>query len=276
MKTIQFAVSDSGPATLLAFLAAKLQTSKKKAKQLLDRRDVFVNRRRVWMGRHVLSTGDHVEVLTPMEPVAKRRPVAILHEDADFLVVAKPAGVPSTGAGSLVERLRGDLGLPELAAVHRLDRDTSGCVLLAKHRQAQNKGTEMFRRRQVAKTYQVIVEGRLEATDKQIAKPLEGRSAVTRVRTLDSNKSASHLSVVLETGRTHQIRKHLAASRHPVLGDRTYAGGPKNDSRLVKVRRQMLHASRLSFVHPRTGRRISVRAALPSDFRNSLRAFRLT
>jgi len=134
----------------------------------------------------------------------------------------------------------------------------------------------MFRRRQVAKTYQVIVEGRLEATDKQIAKPLEGRSAVTRVRTLDSNKSASHLSVVLETGRTHQIRKHLAASRHPVLGDRTYAGGPKNDSRLVKVRRQMLHASRLSFVHPRTGRRISVRAALPSDFRNSLRAFRLT
>ena len=259
------------------FIAARMELSRKKAKELLDARGVFVNGKRVWMARHALKPGDTVDVTGGAGP--RRRSgdrMGVLHEDPDFLVVDKPAGILSNGPGSVEERLRDERGEQSLAVAHRLDRDTTGCLLVAKNPAALEDAVRLFRERRVRKTYHAIAAGRVVPPVQEISEPVRGRSATTRVRTLDANGSATHLTVKIQSGRTHQIRKHLASIHNPVIGDRHYGTGGRLSPRQMAVGRQMLHASALEFEHPRTGKRIRVKAPLPRDFRRCLREFRLT
>jgi 23S rRNA pseudouridine1911/1915/1917 synthase len=202
--------------------------------------------------------------------------IRTVFEDDYLLVVNKPPGLLSVGADSVEERLRRAPHHAGVACVHRLDRDTSGCLLLAKRADAQEAAIALFRTRRISKQYHAIVTGQLRVESRRIRKPVAGRDAVTMIRTLDASQEASHLLARIETGRTHQIRKHLASLGHPVLGDRRYATAAPVTDRSLSVPRQMLHASRLRFSHPVTGAALRVDAALPRDFRECLRTYRLS
>jgi len=261
---------------LLDFLAQRMKTSKKKAKQLLDSRSVFVDRRRVWMAHHVLETGVEVDVVRPVANGRRLPRITVLLEDPEYLVVNKPAGCPSNGVDSVEERLRRQFEEPSLRVAHRLDKDTTGCLIVARSEQVFRSMTDAFRQGSVRKMYHAIVAGRLQTDGRTIARPLEGQRAVTHCKTLDAGAEASHVLVRIDTGRTHQIRKHFASLKHPVLGDRHYATGRRPSTRALRIGRQMLHASEVAFRHPGTGRRTRVRAPLPHDFRACLRMFGLT
>ncbi len=251
---------------LVVFLAGHLHFSKKKAKQLLDQRVVFVNRRRVWMARHALRPGDEVEVaaVEHLPPAAAH--AVILCRDADFVVANKPAGVLANGPDSLESQLRAELGKPTLEAVHRLDRDTSGCILYATHPAARDKLVDIFRRHEVSKTYFALVAGRIARPVMEIRAPVDGQPALTRLTVLKSTPAASHLQLQIETGRTHQIRRHLASIGHAILGDRVYFTKEHRSAILRSVPRQMLHAAAIAFPHPATGERLRVQAPIPSDY----------
>ncbi len=277
MQPVSFRVEGGeGGMALIEFLARKLGSSKNRAKDLLNARNVFVNRRRVWMARHELNAGDVVQI-TEAVPERKAPPrFDVLYEDDDYLVVNKRSGMLSNDFDSVESWLREQLGIPELAAAHRLDRDTSGCLLLAKNAKAFKAVVELFRAQEVKKVYHVVAAGRVEPREQEITIPINGEKAVTKIRTLDSNSRATHLQARIDTGRTHQIRKHLSAIRHPVIGDRFYGTRLPVTDESLKIGRQMLHASTLEFVHPATRRRVYAKAPLPRDFRNCLKMYGLT
>jgi len=277
MATTQLKVRLSDhDATLLAFLAAHQQLSNHKAKALLDARRVFVNGQRIWMARHRLEPGDCVEIQEGFinGPVVSRD--TVLCENSDYLIANKPAGMLANGPQSLESGLRRLLGNPALTAVHRLDRDTSGCLLFAQQAEAEARIRPLFVQHRIRKMYHAIVSGFVPGPEQEITHSIDHRSARTLVRTLDANKWASHLWIELETGRTHQIRRHLVAIGHPLLGDQQYATRREVSPQERTIRRQMLHAYELAFRHPVTGKPVHAKAPLPNDFTACLRKFGLT
>ncbi len=260
---------------LLSFLAMRLRLSHNRAKALLDTRAVFVNGFRVWMARHSLRAGDVVVVNTP-ESLRRDRTIPVRFRDARYVVADKPPGLVSVNGTSVESLLRAQLHASWLRAVHRLDRDTSGCLLLALDTEALARAQDLFRERRVVKVYHAIVTGRLTGGERTIRVPLDGERAETRLRVLDAGKRASHLAVRIDTGRTHQIRRHLLSLGHPVLGEKCYGQGVALPPAWQRVSRHMLHARVLEFPHPFTGQWIRVQAPLPADFCACLRRFRLT
>lgn len=260
---------------LVDFLADRLKCSKRRAKLLLDSRNVFVNRRRVWMAHHRLAAGDAVEIPEVAPPRPAPEKIALLYSDGDYVIANKPPGILSDGADSVEERLSAQMGSTFLAAVHRLDRDTSGCLLLARNRRALERMIPLFRQFMVTKVYDAIVSGRTPFRQKTVSSPVDGHPAVTRVTVLDSTDMATHIRAEIDTGRTHQIRIHMRSTGHAVLGDRQYATSRHATDFSMLVQRQMLHARLLQFEHPDTSRRIRVEASLPHDFRTCLKSLGL-
>lgn len=225
--------------------------------------------------------------LTP-EPVA----FTVVYEDLDLLVVEKPAGiVVHPGAGKESATLAAGLldRFPELAGVggehrsglvHRLDKETSGLLLVARNGAIHTQLSAQLAARDIHRRYLALVHGEMAMPTGTIDAPIgpdpnhptrkkvssEGRPARTHYRVLWSGSDASLLEVTLETGRTHQIRAHMASIDHPVVGDRLYSRRPS----LIPVRRMFLHAAGLRFTHPRTGAEIEVSADLPSDLLQAL------
>jgi 23S rRNA pseudouridine1911/1915/1917 synthase len=242
-----------------------------------------------------LSTGDIVRVTVPAEPPLRLQPEAIplniVYEDSDVLVIEKAAGLtmhPAPGhtghtlANALLHHLPAlaeDAGSLRPGLVHRLDRDTSGLLVVAKNRVAQADLSEQFKSRAVKKTYLVLVKGRLSPESgvieanigrdprhrQRMAVVARGREARTGYRVLRYLRDYSLLEIKPETGRTHQIRVHLAAIGHPVVGDATY--GVKSPY----LDRQFLHASRLGFHLPGTGRYVEFESPLPEDLERALK-----
>ena len=259
------------------FLAARLDLSRNKAKQIIDSRTVFVNNKRIWMARHSLRSGDRVEFPdqeTAYKPTAAAK-AAILFEDDYYMIVNKPAGILSNGKDSFEERLRKQLNISSLRAIHRLDRDTSGCFLLAKNQAAFESIIPLFQEHSVIKTYEAIAAGQVEPRTFTINTPIENQPAITHINVMNANRFASHLQISIETGRTHQIRKHLLSIDHPVLGDKNYGTRLPASAKTILITRQMLHAVSLQFTHPVTGNHVHARAHLPPDFTACLHNFRL-
>jgi 23S rRNA pseudouridine1911/1915/1917 synthase len=243
----------------------------------------------------------------PMEAIAEDIPLAVLYEDDDVIVINKAAGMTvHAGAGNptgtLVNALLGrgqglsqssDLLRPGI--VHRLDKDTSGAILVAKNDFAHAKVAEDFRQRVVKKTYLTLVQGtlaeengrielaisrdplrRTRMTTKRSAILQNAREARTDWRVLARVADTTLLEVQLHTGRTHQIRVHFAALKHPVVGDTLYGAAGRlriDEVTLAPLERNFLHAARLGFRQPRTGAWIEVRAPLPEtllDFLHKL------
>jgi len=242
---------------LLEFIKATLQISSNRAKQLLDSRVVFVNNRRIWMARHNLKRGDSVKITStlmhqPTTPVT-------LYQDEFIIIVDKPAGLISIGGKDNLEKIiQKREANPQIKVAHRLDRDTSGCLILTKSKKAQLAFDILFRQRKIYKEYLATVAGHIKPPTGNIDLPLEGKPCHTRYQTTSQNKDTSTLKVVITTGRTHQIRKHFALIGHPVVGDKQYGLGYHWPDHLKNVSRHLLLAYKLEFVHPLTGEKISV------------------
>lgn len=296
-------VAGADPKFLQDFLVARFSLTRRGAKAIIDGRSVWVNHKCVWIARYSLSTGDVVEVpgavikaakaqsapaaASPGRESRKQEPAAapraparhvrVLWQNDNYLVCDKPAGMLSCDDERSVEAvLRTQEGLPRLEAVHRLDRDTTGCLMFAKTHAAREAAVEVFRSRRVSKTYHAIVAGRFRYSKTRIDAPLDGDAAVTDVSREAASDDASFLRVKIETGRTNQIRRHLSSIRSPIIGDRVFGLKSVRDSRLMQVPRQMLHASTLELPDPMDrGARIKVHSPLPADFRAVLRLFGL-
>jgi 23S rRNA pseudouridine1911/1915/1917 synthase len=258
---------------------------------------------------HHPRAGELIEIHLPEARSALARPeeipLAILFEDEDLLVLNKPPGLvvhPAAGHAehTLVNallhhcagRLSGIGGVARPGIVHRLDKETSGCLVVAKNDATHNALSEQFASRKIGKMYHAIVCGELAKESGEISLSImrhpshrkrmaavegQGREAHTTFRILERLKAATLVEITLHTGRTHQIRVHFQHLRHPVVGDATY--GARQNKRLEELSgyrapRQMLHAHTLAFVHPRTGRTETFSARWPEDFKEALTALR--
>jgi 23S rRNA pseudouridine1911/1915/1917 synthase len=259
---------------------------------------------------HRPKAGERVEVTwpeaRPSEVVAEDIPLDILFEDESLLVLNKPAGLvvhPAAGhdkhtlVNALLHHCKGQLsgvgGVARPGIIHRLDKDTSGCMVVAKSDAAHVALSNQFAGRSVGKVYHAIVCGELEQTRGEIraaiarhpshrkrmaVNPDRGRSARTSFKVLERLHSATLVEAVLHTGRTHQVRVHFQFLGHPLVGDLTY--GQRQNRRLSELThcsalRQMLHARELTFTHPRSAERMTFQSPWPEDFKDTLQQLRL-
>jgi 23S rRNA pseudouridine1911/1915/1917 synthase len=296
-----------------AFLARRIGALTRSAwKRRIEEAHVAVDGRAVAKAGFALKAGMVVETEVPAPEATvlegEAIPLEILFEDDDLAVLVKPAGLvvhPGHGArtGTLVHALIGRGmklapagGEQRPGIVHRLDKDTSGVMVVAKSDEAHRKLAAMFAAREVKKTYRALVWGRPAPASGQIDAAIgrsrrdptkmsvgapRGRAATTIYRTVESLQQFALLDIDLVTGRTHQIRVHLAAKRHPVLGDTRYGGAPwkglrdtKRRSLIVGFHRLALHAARLAFTHPLTAAPLAFEAPVPADFQELVEALR--
>lgn len=274
--------------------------------RILRKGEVRVNKKRA-KPLQKLCIGDSIRIppvrldesATPGAPSAglqKHLLGAIVYEDDQLLVINKPSGLAVHGGSGLsvglIESLRCmEIGNGYLELVHRLDRETSGCLMLAKKRSTLVALHEMLRNGRVKKIYRTLVEGRWPKNIRTVDAPLqkntlasgermvrvnaEGKNSVTHFQIIEDMKSASLLEVDLDTGRTHQIRVHAQLSGHPVLGDEKYGSKESQQySKSIALKRLFLHAARLEFKHPVTNKIIRVESPLPDDLQKTLERLR--
>ena len=261
--------TDHKDTKLVDFVAHSLMLSKKRAKALLDAHAVLVNDRRVWMAAHLLRTGDRIHIvnadLTTNENKEKSPKPKIIYEDRECLIVDKPIGRLSDGEFGVEADLRRTF--PGILAVHRLDRDTSGCLIFAKHESARAAVELLFRKQMVKKCYLAIIIGYLPRSRLTINASLSGKTAVTHCTEKQRGAAHSLIEAEIETGRTHQIRKHLQSIGRAIVGDRSYAGRGRTSPAERNIARQMLHAWRIEFINPISRARIKCEAPWPADFK---------
>jgi 23S rRNA pseudouridine1911/1915/1917 synthase len=285
--------------------------TRSRAKGLLDDGRVSVDGLTRKPG-HAVRPGERVAITVPppepsgVEPEAL--PLVVLYEDAHLLAIDKPPDMvvhPAPGArrGTVVNAVLHRLGaLPGVGEperpgiVHRLDRDTSGVLLVARTAQALEGLARQFRDRTIAKRYVAVVHGSVRGAGGVIDQPIgrhprerqrmsvraRGRAAVTRFEVVERFAGATLLRLAPETGRTHQLRVHLAALGHPIVGDRVYGGRGRAGAGtpqavagvLTAFPRQALHAKSLAFAHPVSGASLRVTAPLPDDLRRLVEALR--
>ena len=243
-----------------------------------------------------LKSGDAVVLVVPdpepLDLVAEAIPLHAVYEDEDLIVIDKQAGMSvhpgpghprSTLVNALLARcpdLKGIGGALRPGIVHRLDKDTSGLIIVAKNDAAHRGLTQQFKEREVEKTYQALAKGRIKRPQgritgslgrdprnrKRMAVVAGGREAETKYQVLRQSARCAHVEVKPRTGRTHQIRAHFASIGHPLLGDTLYG------ERSPVIGRQALHAAGLRFRQPRTGMAVDIVAPLPADFQRALAA----
>lgn len=282
------------PGRLDAVLARLIGVPRADVQRAIDLGDVLVDGAARPKSFRLLG-GERLEVTLAVDGVleAEGPPVPIRYEDADVLVVAKPAGIvthPTQGrrTGTLVNRLLG-MGVPLAPAggplrpgiVHRLDVGTSGLLIVAKTDAAYEGLRAMFRAHAVDRRYLALVRGAPVHERFTIDAPLgrnaarivvdrlEGREATTGVEVLERLERSTLVLATPRTGRTHQIRVHLAAVGHPILGDGSYGGGG-DVARAIGLTRPFLHAGWIGFQHPIDGRRIDLEEALPAELADAL------
>jgi 23S rRNA pseudouridine1911/1915/1917 synthase len=276
--------------------------------RLIEEGHIRVNGRTVKPTHHPVA-GEVVEVhwpdARPAEAQPEEIPLDILFEDKDLLVLNKPPGLvvhPAAGheehtlVNALLHHCAGELsgigGVARPGIVHRLDKETSGCLVVAKNDVAHQALAEQFAGRTMEKTYHAIVCGEVPREQGEIRAAIarhpshrkrmavtdgQGREAWTSYRVLERLRGATLLEALLHTGRTHQIRVHFQHLGFPVAGDATYGG--RQNARLIEVTgytapRQMLHAHKLSFMHPRKKKKMTFEAPWPEDFEEALKALR--
>lgn len=302
--------ADAG-ARLDAFLAARIEGwSRARLQRLIEDGDVLVNGRAA-KASYKLRTTDEIEAeLTALPTTSflpEDIPIDVVYEDNDLIVLNKPAGIvvhPGAGAktGTLANALAFHFqnlstagGVARPGIVHRLDKDTSGLLVAAKTEQAHENLAEQFRVREVFKSYVALVHGQLERDRGEIDEPIArdprhrtrmaivrgGRPALSIYRARERFDRFTLIDVELKTGRTHQIRVHLAWIKHPVVGDETYGSGRDNTvadrvirSQIGKLGRQFLHAEKLGFTHPKSGQRLNFTSPLATELQKLLDTIR--
>jgi 23S rRNA pseudouridine1911/1915/1917 synthase len=291
-----------------AWLRARLpDLSRGAIQRLIDEGHITVNGKKV-KPTHTPRAGERVTICRPEPKPAEAKPeempLDVIFEDDRLLVLNKPPGLvvhpaagheSSTLVNALLHHCKGQLsgigGVARPGIVHRLDKDTSGCMVIAKNDEAHVALSAQFAGRKVTKIYHAIVCGevakesgeirasisRHETDRKRMAVNEDGREAHTSYRVLDRLLGATFIEARLHTGRTHQVRVHFKHLGHPLIGDFVY-GNRQNqraeDLTGYRPPRQMLHAARLGFTHPSTGKPVSFEAPQPEDFLDALSALR--
>lgn len=270
-------------------------------KKLFDKNEVFVNSKPV-RASYKLREGDEISFTLPpaqaLDVKAQDIPIDIIFEDSDVLVINKARGMvvhPAAGSpdGTLVnalmhycgDNLSGINGVMRPGIVHRIDKDTTGLLAVAKNDMAHQSLTEQLSDRSLSRTYYAIVHGNIKEDNLTVSAPIardssdrkkmavakkDGREAVTHITVLERFGKYTFIRCKLETGRTHQIRVHTKHIMHPILGDKTY--GLKKEE--FSLEGQLLHAGEIGFIHPRTKEKVSFSAPLPEDFNETLEKIR--
>jgi len=306
--------SDAGK-RLDAFLAEKIEKwSRSRLQRLIDDGDVSVNENQA-KSSYKIRAGDEIEIELTELPAAtfepENIPLDVVYEDEFLAVINKPAGMvvhPGAGvnSGTLANAISFHFGLTNadfgfkneeipnpkseipnrVGIVHRLDKDTSGLIVVAKNQEAHDALSEQFRSREVFKSYLALVHGEIEETSGTIDAPIarekhnrtkmsvraHGRNALSLWKARQRFEKFTLLAVEIKTGRTHQIRVHLAYINHPVVGDETYNSGRDKTVKDLDVRRAIqdlnrffLHAEKLSFTHPQTQEKMNFTAPLAPE-----------
>ncbi len=311
-RTETFTVEQSQPGGRLdTFLHGKFPAASRSALQrLIEQGHIRVNGTQV-KPTHTPRAGEHIEVhwpeARPAEAQPEKMPLDILFEDESLLVVNKPAGLvvhPAAGheehtlVNALLHHCAGSLsgigGVARPGIVHRLDKETSGCLVVAKNDETHLALSEQFAGRVVKKIYHAILCGEVPREAGEIHAAIarhashrkrmavrddaDGRAAHTSWRVLERLQSSTLVAAQIHTGRTHQIRVHFQFLGHPVLGDETY--GARQNARVKELTnyaapRVLLHSKELSFVHPRTQKTVKFAAPLPDDFKHALKLLRI-
>ncbi|MDQ7092132.1 RluA family pseudouridine synthase [Desulfosporosinus sp. PR] len=272
--------------TVEAYLKQVLTYSGRKIQKLTRQKGVLLNKKPVYLQKKI-QTGDVLRVLVlgdssyGVEP--EPSPIEILYEDSYLIVLNKPSGllVHPTGqtthgtlSNYLAHYYQQQGVISTIRPIHRLDRETSGCVVFAKDSQTQALLEKLLREGSIKRTYQALIEGTLTPANGTVNAPIgphpgkpnrravnsKGDPAITHYKTIKSFANSSLLELSLETGRTHQIRVHLAYLGHPIIGDRMYG---KNSSLIAG---QALHAYSLQLPHPLEQREIALEAPFPTNF----------
>jgi len=309
---LSFSITEQESAERLDAFLAKHVTgwSRARLQRLIEDGDVLVNGQRV-KSSYKLRPQDQIEAELTPSPTTQFEPqdipIEIVHEDDDIVVVNKPAGMvvhPAAGihSGTLANALAFHFqqlsklgGEARPGIVHRLDKGTSGLLVVAKTESSHQHLSDQFRAREIFKSYIALAHGQLDKRQGQIDQPIgrdpanrtrmaivrNGREALTLFRARERFDRFTLLDVELKTGRTHQIRVHLASLKHPVVGDQVYGGGrdktvadPVVRSAIARLDRQFLHAARLGFCHPRTNESLMFASELPDDLRGLLELIR--
>ena len=310
-RTEKFTVEHSRPGVRLdTFLRERFPAASRSAMQrLIEQGHVRINGQLV-KPTHGPRAGEHIEIHFPEPKSAAARPqeipLDILFEDKSLLVVNKPPGLvvhPAAGheedtlVNALLHHCQGSLsgisGVARPGIVHRLDKDTSGCLVVAKNDETHLALSKQFAARTVKKFYDALVIGVPKTDSGEILAAIarhpthrkrmavhtgsKGRAAHTTWRILEKMNHSAHVEAEIHTGRTHQIRVHFQHLGHPLLGDVTYGEKPNKkfaEANNYSAPRVMLHAHRLSFIHPRTEKTVKFEAPLPKDFSDTLKLLR--
>jgi 23S rRNA pseudouridine1911/1915/1917 synthase len=304
MRRLEYLIDSNHNALRLDVFLTKSQDefSRSRLKKLIELGHVFVNDSPA-QAKQKLKAGDKI-ILNISEPSVSRImpesiPLNILYEDEQILAINKTPGMvvhpaPGHSKGTLVNALlnhcsdlSGIGGVARPGIVHRLDKDTSGIVLVAKTEVAHRALSRQFKDRTIKKTYLALVRGAVKSSSgiintsigrhktnrkKMTASDNQGRQAETCYKVLETFGHFSYLKLFPKTGRTHQIRVHLASIHHPVLGDKLYGGiltGP-----YLKIDRQALHAFKIEVTHPTSQKSLTLEAPIPIDIENYLVAYR--
>jgi len=266
--------SVDGKTELKDFLALSLNISKKKAKNIVDSKNVFVNHKRVWISSYLLKAGDVVEAVYSDQE--KPVDIKILFEDDFIIAIDKPALIISeSDPGSMESLLRKARNDNNIVAIHRLDKETSGALLFAKNNSVFEAFKQMWSAKEVQKVYLAISFTEAIFREKIIDHSIDGKSAVSHVQVINKKRGFTYFRIRIETGRKYQIRKHLNFIRHPIVGDKFIGMKVIENPYIKNVKRQMLHASTLSFNHPYTKSLLTIESPLPPDMVSVLKGLGL-
>lgn len=279
-----------------SFLSGKTEFTRTRIQQLIKDRNITVNGKPT-KSSYKIEENDEIIIEVPEVETTEIKPenikIDIVYEDSDIAVINKQAGLvvhPAHGhySGTLVNAilyhikdLSGINGEIRPGIVHRLDKDTSGLIVIAKNDKVHTALTEMFQEKKIRKTYLAILKGKLNKSEGKIVTQIgrdkndrkkmtviddatKGKNAITNYRVISQNNLFTLVKVNIETGRTHQIRVHMRHLGYPILGDSVY--GRKDNEK-----RQMLHAYKLEFLHPVTGRQMEFTGEIPEDFQKALK-----
>ena len=293
--------SENAGLRLDAYIAESIENlSRTAVKRLIENGEIKVNNC-IQKVSYKVQISDEIEINIPeaknIDLKAQDIPVEVVYEDSDIIVVNKPKGLvvhPANGNwdGTLVnaimaickDSLSGIGGEIRPGIVHRLDKDTSGLLIIAKNDEAHLKMSNQIKDREVKKIYYALVRGVISENEATINMPIgrstkdrkkmavtkNGKEAITHFKVLERFNKYTLLEVKIDTGRTHQIRVHLSEIGYPVVGDEVYSNG-KNE---FGVHGQLLHAKSLDFKHPITGKEMHLEAELPTEFLNVLEKLR--
>ncbi len=294
-------------ARLDVFVSLALNVTRSNAQNLIDNECVTVNGR-TESKNYKLRLGDNVEIDTPepreLDVAPENIPLNIVYEDEDIIVINKPSGMvvhpaPGNETGTLVNALlyhcgstlSGINGIIRPGIVHRIDKDTSGLLVVAKNDDAHVFLSSLLKDHGIKRTYHAVLIGHLKEQRGTVNAPIArhpvdrkkmavvagGREAITHYEVIEEYPGYTYAKMNLETGRTHQIRVHMSYKGHPIIGDTVYGGGKttfeKNNKALLDG--QILHAKELSFPHPRTKEIMHFECELPSNFKKLLEKLRV-